>query len=203
MQQFNILIVEDEPLVAEDIRESVQEAGFRVAGVAYSVAEVKHLLRTTPVDALVLDINLGGKQDGIDLAHFINKHYQLPFIFLTAFADRSTLDRVKDSFPMGYIVKPFTTKDLLAALEVALANFQNQQKRSISLDQINRQLEEPVTPREFEVIKLLIQGKSNQEMAGELFVSINTVKTHLSHIYTKFDVESRAQVMARIASMAG
>jgi AmiR/NasT family two-component response regulator len=100
-----------------------------------------HELSSNTPDIVLLDINLGSNIDGIDIAEIINKRYQIPFIYLTSYADRSTVDRAKHTRPMGYIVKPFDERDLFTTLEIALFNFsQAQPKIELSLDHLNTKL---------------------------------------------------------------
>ena len=83
-----ILIVEDEPLVAEDIAGHLESVNFVVSGIAYSGAQALRLLHENTPDAVLLDINLGEAPDGVDVAHAINKLYGIPFVFLTSHSDR-------------------------------------------------------------------------------------------------------------------
>jgi CheY-like chemotaxis protein len=71
-------------------------------------------------DLLLLDIHLKGDVDGVELAAQIKEEFDLPFIFLTAYADKATIDRAKTTEPYGFIVKPFDDKDLRSAIEIAL-----------------------------------------------------------------------------------
>jgi DNA-binding LytR/AlgR family response regulator len=74
-------------------------------------------------DIVLLDINLGGEKDGIDIAAEINKHYHVPFIFLTANSDGTTIERAKEVKPFAYLVKPFTKDELFASIEIAFNNY--------------------------------------------------------------------------------
>jgi len=202
MKGRSVLIVEDEPIVAEDIRESLEEVGFRVAGVAYDSEDALDLLEKHQIDIALLDITLTRPMEGIELAHQINKKHPMPFVFLTALSDQSTLEAVRKTFAMGYLVKPFRPAELHTALELALSNyFRQQEVEPLSRESLNESLLDPVSKREWEVLQLLLVGKSNQEIASELFVSINTVKTHLSRLYGKMEVDSRAQVLAYVNSL--
>lgn len=199
MKGRNVLIVEDEPIVAEDIRECLEGLGFSVAGVAYDSAEALSILESAEVNIALLDISLSKPLEGIDLAHKIQAQYDMPFVFLTALSDQATLEAAKETFAMGYLVKPFKPEDLYMALEIALSNFFRHQKKQQVLrsrKSINQRLVDPVSKREWEVLEHLLDGKTNQEIADDLFVSVNTVKTHLSKLYAKLGVDSRAQMLA-------
>ncbi|MEM1325185.1 MAG: response regulator transcription factor [Bacteroidota bacterium] len=203
MNEYQVLIVEDEILVAEDIKECLEEVGFGIAAMAHDATSAMRALKERMPDIVLLDINLKDKINGIELAQHINQYYRLPFVFLTSYADKSTIEAAKSTFPMGYLVKPFDSKDLLSALEITLMNFNRfqQQKQPLSLKLLNKKVFTPLTDREFEVLRLLLQGRSNKEMATELFVSVNTIKTHLSNIYMKLDVDSRAKVLAFVSKL--
>jgi DNA-binding NarL/FixJ family response regulator len=123
MNEIRILIVEDDPLIAADIKNCLNNIDFMVSAVVYNYDDaLKELQKNTP-DVVLTDINLGCEKDGIDLGELINKEFQLPFIFLTSHADRATIDRAKKVKPAGYIVKPFDERDLLVNLEIALYNY--------------------------------------------------------------------------------
>jgi len=202
MNGRRVLVVEDEPIVAEDIRESLEERGFLVVGVAYNSVDALRILNQQKVDIALLDISLAHRLEGIDLAHQINEKHPMPFVFLTALSDQATLKAVKATLPMGYLVKPFKPEDLYMALEMGLVNYyQSVRKRHPQKDllaRINKTLPHPLSTREGEVLELLLEGKANQDIATALFVSINTIKTHLSKLYAKLGVDSRAQALALV-----
>ncbi len=202
MHQIRVLVVEDEPLIAEDIRETLDNIDFLVSGVAYnSEAAFIELERNTP-DIVLLDINLGAGQDGIEIGKVINNKYHLPFIYLTSYADRSTLDRAKHTRPMGYIVKPFNEYDLFATLEISLFNFGKRYPiTSLDFDKINSKLLGKLTRKEFEILSCIFEGKTNRQMAETQFISLNTVKTHIKNLYDKLDVHTRTQAMARLREL--
>lgn len=117
---IRILIVEDELIIAEDIRTKLTSLGYTVTGMAVTADEAEQLLKNNTPDLVMLDIMLKGSRNGIDLAHVIREQYKIPFIFLTSYADRETVEKAKTVMPDGYLIKPFTDKDLFAAVEVAI-----------------------------------------------------------------------------------
>lgn len=122
MSDLAILVVEDKPLTAEDITYTLEQFGYKVAGVAHSGGEALEALVRLKPDLVLLDIDLGEGMNGIAVAQVIAATYQIPFIFLTARADTPTLEQAKATRPMAYIVKPFTPNDLRAAIEIAMFN---------------------------------------------------------------------------------
>ena len=94
--------------------------GYQVTGVAASGAEALALAERTVPDLVLMDIRIKGDMDGIDAARALRLRYHLPVVYLTAHADRDTLDRAKLAEPLGYIVKPFQENELRASIEIAL-----------------------------------------------------------------------------------
>jgi DNA-binding NarL/FixJ family response regulator len=204
MNELRVLIVEDEPIIAENISMYLNNMDFIVSGIAYDDEEAKQQLKQNTPDAVLLDINLESEQDGIQIADYINKNYQLPFLFLTSYADKETLDRAKKVEPWGYVVKPFNEKTLLASLEIAVFNFaqrSNKQVPLLLLEKINKHLISPLSEREFEVIQLIYEGKTNQQIADHVFVSINTIKKHINNSYLKIDALTRSSAIARLREL--
>ena len=127
---------------------------------------------------------------------------KIPFVFLTSYADKATLERAKHTNPMGYIVKPFNEKDLFATLEIALFNYsQRQHPISLNLDVLNERLLSQLTAKEFDILKDIYEGRTNNQMAERNFISVNTVKSHIKKIYDKLDVHSRSQAIVKIREM--
>ena len=204
MSELRVLIVEDEPIIAENISMYLNNNDFMVSGIAYDDLEAKEQLANNTPDAVILDINLDSNQDGIAIAKHINNNYHLPFLFLTSHSDKDTLQRAKQVEPNGYIVKPFNEQTLLATLEIAISNHANRQNRQIpelNIDKINRYLLSPISEREFEVLQKIYQGKTNNQIANDLFVTVNTIKVHIKNTYLKLDVSSRTTAIARLREL--
>lgn len=204
MSKHKILIVEDEPVIAENVSVYLDNNDFEVSAIAYDSQEAMEQLKQHTPDAVILDINLESEKDGIDLAAFINQHYCLPFLFLTSYSDKSTLERAKHVKPAGYIVKPFNERTLLASLEIAISNFaasQNHDLPKLSQERINASLLSPLSDREFEVVQLVYDGMTNTQISETLFLSVNTIKSHLKNIHLKMDAASRLQVIHRLREL--
>lgn len=201
MTGVRILVVEDEPLIADDIANQLRINDFEISAIAYDYEDAVYELKFNVPDAVVLDINLGSGKTGVDIAEVINEKYGLPFIYLTSYADKETLERAKRTEPLGYVVKPFDERNLIATLEIALYNFSQKQKSTqpaLNLDKINARILSPLTEREFAVLQQIYEGKSNQQMADSLFVSINTIKTQINSIYLKMEANSRSSLLAKL-----
>ncbi len=120
MEKLRILIVEDEGLIARDIENMVKNAGYDVCGLAQSGAQAVELAENIEPDLILMDIILQGEMDGIEAARLIRERCGLPVIYLTSHADESTLERAKQSEPLGYTLKPVEQKELTTVMEVAL-----------------------------------------------------------------------------------
>lgn len=125
MTKTRVLIVEDEFIIAEDISETLRELGYQVVGNATNYQEAINAFNTQAIDIVLVDINLGEEKDGIDVGTALREKYQLPFIFITSHADKTTVDKAKQLKPNGYLVKPFDKNDLYTSIEIALSNFSN------------------------------------------------------------------------------
>lgn len=129
MNKLKILIVEDELVIAEDLKETLEELGYTVCGIAVSSKEALALIEEKSPDLALLDIQIKGGKDGIELAAEINANFRLPFVMLTSHADIQTINRVKEVNPYGYLVKPFNEKEIFAVIELAMSNFSKEQIR--------------------------------------------------------------------------
>ncbi len=132
-----ILIVEDEKIIALDLQRRLEKFGYRVSGMSTTGEDAIAKAEELHPDIVLMDIMLGGKVDGIDAAVTIKDRYQIPIIFLTAYADEKTLERAKNAEPMGYIMKPFKERELYSTIDIALYKFNldkelHQQKKWLS-----------------------------------------------------------------------
>lgn len=118
------MIVEDESIIAEDIADSLKSIGYAIVGIVASGEEAIVLAGKLQPDLVLMDIMLQGEMNGIAAAEHIQSSYQIPAIYLTAYADEKTLERVKDTNPFGYIVKPFEEKNLHLTIQIALQRHQ-------------------------------------------------------------------------------
>ncbi|MBI5952255.1 MAG: EAL domain-containing protein [Chloroflexi bacterium] len=120
MSKARVLIVEDESIIALDIRNSLEGLGYQVAGQADRGEDAIKKAGELRPNLILMDIKLKGEMDGIETAGQIRKLFDLPVIFLTAFADQSTLERARQAEPYGYILKPFEDYELAIAIEIGL-----------------------------------------------------------------------------------
>lgn len=115
-----ILVVEDERVVARDIEKRLLKLGYGVAAIASSAEEALEKVAEHHPDLVLMDVQLRGETDGIEAAEAIRVNFDIPVIYLTAYADEATLQRAKATEPFGYVIKPFDERELHVAIEVAL-----------------------------------------------------------------------------------
>ena len=119
-QKPQILIVEDERLIAHSIQRALLSAGYEVSGISSSALGAIAILESNHTDLVLMDIRIQGDLDGVDTANLIGDRFHLPVIYLTAHADEPTLKRAKTTSPFGYLMKPVNYGQLQSSIEVAL-----------------------------------------------------------------------------------
>lgn len=115
-----ILVVEDEAIIAYDIRTRLEKMGYVVPSIVSSGEEAIKKVDENHFDLVLMDIMLNGGMDGIDTAEQIHSRYDIPIVYLTAHSDETTLERAKITEPFGYIIKPFREREMKINLEIAL-----------------------------------------------------------------------------------
>ncbi|MBK5286790.1 MAG: response regulator [Bacteroidia bacterium] len=120
MKKLKVMIVEDEMIVAKDLQRILKKLNYETTDPFASGAKALEQLEFLRPDFILLDINLKGDMDGIQLADHIMQNYGIPFVFITAFSDKATLNRAKMVEPYGYIIKPFGEDDIRTTIELAL-----------------------------------------------------------------------------------
>jgi two-component system cell cycle sensor histidine kinase/response regulator CckA len=114
-----ILLVEDEAIIALDLRQRLQGLGYVVTGIAATGAEALDLAQKTSPTLVFMDITIQGPMDGIETAKALSRRMDVPIVFLTAHADTGTILRAKAARPYGYLVKPFEERELATTIETA------------------------------------------------------------------------------------
>jgi two-component system response regulator HydG len=135
-----ILIVEDEFIVANDLKIMLTKAGYQITGIASSVVQARKLIEDKKPDWVLLDIMLKGTLTGIDLAWEL-REMQLPFLYISANTNQTTLEAVKATHPYGFMVKPFRERDLIVMLDIAKYRF-DQENGSLTNAVIDTQKQE-------------------------------------------------------------
>src|SRR6056297_2856488 len=137
MRKEKVLIVEDERIIALDLKKRLERFGFPAPEIVSNGEEALTAAESLRPDIILMDIMLGGPIDGIDAAKTVKEKLNIPVIFLTAYSNENTLDRAKEAEPYGYILKPFKERELYTTIDIALYKFQvnkqlKQQERWLS-----------------------------------------------------------------------
>lgn len=132
-----ILIVEDESIIALNIKEMLSDFDYDIVGIAANGTKALQLVTAKAPDLVLMDITLQNREDGIEVAEAISKIYSVPIVFLTANDKNKTIDRAIDIKPYGYVLKPFKAIELKTAVEIALKTFAENKKLTSKIIEIN------------------------------------------------------------------
>lgn len=184
-----IFIVEDELITATAIEELLTEEDYEVIGIAKDAVAAIRLCSqsSTPPSIILCDINIKGTMQGVELAGILKEKYKCEIVFLTGQTDAKTL---KDAFrndPVMYVVKPYTDKQLLVAIQMAF--------HKIFSSKNEVQYDVQLTEREKEITQLIAEGMSSKQVARQLAISIETVKTHRRKILQKNNLNNFSQLI--------
>lgn len=179
MKSIQILVVEDEIIIAENIKRKLENLGYTVSAVVPSGEEAIQRAEEKHPDLVLMDIKLEGKMDGVEAAEQIRVRFDIPVVYLTAYSDRDTLQRAKITEPFGYILKPLEVRELHSVIEIALYKHKMERKLKISKENFHNIVERSadgviVTNKEGIVhfinsIGESIFGHKAEEFIGELF----------------------------------
>jgi len=180
-----VLIVENEVIIAEDLCDILRTLNYKVFEPAFDYYSAIEALQSNQIDIVILDIQLGGKKTGMDVANYIRENLDIPFIYLSSHSDQKTLELAKSTMPYAYLVKPFDSADVLTALEIALNNYSRYSNKK-EVDPKNDTFE--LTPMEKVIVRMVAENKTTKEIADDLSISISTVKNHRHNICVKLEL---------------
>ena len=127
-KNIKILVVEDEVVVAMEIKKVLVNSGFIVTDIVTNYDSALHSFKACKPNIIFMDINLDNSKNGIDIALEIQKHEDIPIIYLTAYSDDNTIYKAMQTNPVNYIVKPFKREDITSSIAQALYRIQNTSK---------------------------------------------------------------------------
>jgi len=192
-----VFVVDDDPSVRTSTERLVRSAGFKVKTFG-SAREFLESFRPEGPACLVLDVRLPG-QSGLDLQRELTgSGVQIPIIFMTGHGDIPMSVRAMKGGAVEFLTKPYRKNDLLEAIRASIERDRASRKERLETGAL-RQRYEQLTPREREVMALVVAGLLNKQIAGELATSERTIKFHRAHIMQKMEAES----LAELVQMAG
>lgn len=190
-----ILIVEDESIVAFNLQQRLAQLGYTVPHVAVSGQQSLELISSSQPDLVLMDIHIEGEMDGIEVAARLNESHPVPVIYLTAYSEDSTLERARRTRPYGYLIKPFSERELHATIQMALERHAVEK----DLEENRRLLQQALDAASMGIIELdtatsamTINGRT-AELLGQREEGPLTLDDFLSGI----DEKDRANVAAR------
>ncbi|SFV56187.1 sensory transduction regulatory protein [hydrothermal vent metagenome] len=170
---MNVLIVEDESIVAMEIANYVKDLGYDVCCIAADAKRAYEAVKTQKIDLILMDVYIKGDIDGIECAKEIKSKRDIPLIYISAFSDDITLQRAIETDPNAYLIKPFNTKELQVAMSLAVKNLYPNKRigdvvfdHEFSYDSKNEELllngeVVHLTKQERTLLKLLVLEKNN------------------------------------------
>jgi RNA polymerase sigma factor (sigma-70 family) len=195
-----VFVIDDDPSVRKALCRLLRSAKFRVQTFA---AADEFLAQPAPdvTGCIVLDVQMPGL-DGLDLQRrLVERNSSLPIVFLTAHGDIPMAVHAMRAGAVDFLAKPFDTQDLLAAIGQAIAKHAQIRQTEAELAEI-RQRAESLSPREREVMALVVDGMANKQTGSQLGVTEKTVKVHRAQIMRKMQADSLAELV-RLAEKIG
>ena len=198
-----VFIVDDHYMVIEGIRSLLQnESGIEWVGHASNAGSCLAFLRQQLPDVILMDINLPDK-NGIELCKEVRQLYPSVFIIgLSTFNQQSFIQKMMENGASGYVLKNATQEELMEAIK-AVANGKTyfSDEAALSLRKNNAGETPVLTRREKEVLELIADGMTNNEIAAKLFISVTTVDTHRKNLLAKFDARNIASLIKSAMQM--
>lgn len=177
-ERIRVIIADDESIIRMDLREMLNNLGYLVVGEVGDGRSAVHLARELKPDVVIMDIKFEGDEfDGIDAARVLTEEKIAPVLLLTAYSQRDLVVRAKEAGVVGYLVKPFREADLVPAIEVALARFQEFQALEKQVGDLREALETRKFVDRAKGILMDTQGLSEAEAFRRIQkMSMNTRK---------------------------
>jgi YesN/AraC family two-component response regulator len=174
-----ILVVEDEAIIALDIKAILDREGYTTLIDCFTVDLAIEMIEAHQPDLVLVDINLNGTKNGLDLAKYLSSRPELPFIFLTSYSDRETLKKVADLSPSAYLTKPYKSQDLISTVFLELIKAGSKCENTATLDHV---IPFPITQ-----VKQYIQEHISEKLDLENLAALTLWEPdHFSRMFKKY-----------------
>lgn len=188
MSKIKILIVEDDKILAMGLMEKLKDLGYEPTGVATSGAEAIEIVKKSQPDLVLMDIVLKGSMDGIETAKFIINLYDIPIIYLTAYADDEILERAEKTRPYGYILKPFKDSELKANIQMAIYKHNSRKESVMDFEDVYRDVTQFLSEKGDSITEGIFEDET---LSGPFNIDIG-----INNIYISVDRNNKATCQA-------
>lgn len=177
MSEVKILIVEDERILALGLKKKLEKLGFKVTATVSTGEDAIKSVKTDKPDLILMDIVLKGEMDGIDAAKLIISLHDIPVIYLTAYADDETINRAAQTYPYGYLMKPYKERELKANIDMALQKFQHEKESLMDFEDIYVDVTNFIDQKDDKLSEALLEGYG---IMGPLDIDVSQNKIYVS-----------------------
>lgn len=191
---LKILLIEDEFIIAKDIKVSLGKENFAKVESANNYTSACELFSANSYDLIVSDINLNDEKDGIEIVTEFSQTKKIPVVYLTAYSDNDIISRAEQTMPFAYLLKPFNENQLKTTINLAILNFKKANE-AIPENKKNTAKLNLLTNREKEILVTLSTGKLSKEIADILYISVYTVEQHKKNIKKKLQLKTVGEMV--------
>ncbi|MDP3623543.1 MAG: response regulator [Methanobacteriaceae archaeon] len=177
MSEVKILIVEDERILALGLKKKLENLGFMVTATASTGEDAIKSVKSDKPDLILMDIVLKGEMDGIDAAKLIISMYDIPVIYLTAYADDKTINRAAHTYPYGYLMKPYKERELKANIDMALKKFQHEKESIMDFEDVYVDVTNFIDQKNENISQTIL---NDYGVAGPLDIDVSLEKVYVS-----------------------
>ena len=178
-----IFIIEDELLIAHDIGQILEQEGYEIMLNIMTVEKAIRLINEFNPALVLIDINLNQEMEGIKIGQYLHAGDRIPYIYITSYTDKLTLDEVKDTRPHGFIAKPFKPIDIITTVSIVLNNYAHR-----NVDPLRNDIEivSDIPFRIKQTINYINENINNRIELHEIAALTNWQTTHFIRIFTKY-----------------
>jgi YesN/AraC family two-component response regulator len=178
-----ILVVEDEAIIALDIKEILNEEGYEAIVNISSVEEAIEAINRYHPSLVLIDINLKKEKDGVYLGQYLLEKDTIPYIYITSYSDKSTMDRVNETRPYGYIVKPFKPSDIKTTVSIVL---NNNRHRNVDVVRENNEMTDDIPFILKQTIKYIDENIHEKILVSDLAKLTRWESQHYNRLFAKY-----------------